>query len=425
MASSVNVVVHRGVLVAGAIGLLGLGAAGAYLFVRQSSESSARSQPGAGSAVSAAAVARTNEASLPVTITLTKDAAERAGITLVAVAVSSRATTLRIPGIVQPNAYKTITVTPLTSGRVTRVAVELGQPVQRGQVLAEIYSPELVDVRTQYLSARAALDAHELALRRTEKLVEIGAASRQELEMIHAEHTAATTAVDSHRARLALLGISDQDLSVVSAGSEGAATFRVVAPASGIVTARSANVGLNVDPSMALVTVADLSDVWVVGEVYERDFPAVAVGTSAAVTFPAYPELHLTGRVAYIDPQVKPETRTAQVRVEVPNAGRRLRLGMLAQIGLSTTNRLQTMTIPRDAVQRIGSRTVVYVSNPLDPTQFTEREVVMGESVGDSVQLASGVAPGDLVVSKGSFSLRAERERLGPSSPQPPVAVVR
>ena len=241
--------------------------------------------------------------------------------------------------------------------------------------------------------------------------------------MIHAEHTAATTAVESYRARLALFGVSDQDLSAVSAGSESAATFRVVAPASGIVTARNANVGLNVDPSMALVTVADLSEVWVVGEVYERDFPAVAVGTSATVTFPAYPELQIAGRVAYIDPQVKPETRTAQVRVDVPNLEGQLRLGMLAQISLSTTGRTQTMTIPRDAVQRIGSRTVVYVSNPLDPTHFTEREVVVGESLGNSVQLASGVAPGDLVVSKGSFSLRAERERLGSSSPQPPSGV--
>ena len=424
MTSNANVVVHRAVLVAGAVGLLGLGAAGSYLFVRQSSESSPASQTTTGSGVNAAAVARTSDAAQPVTITLTKDAAERAGITLVAAAVSSQSTVLRIPGVVQPNAYKTIIVTPLTSGRVTRVAVELGQLVQRGQVLMEIYSPELVDVRTQYLSARAALDAHELALRRTEKLVEIGAASRQELEMIHAEHTAATTSVDSHRARLALLGISDQDLSV-GAGSESAATFRVVAPASGIVTARSANVGLNVDPSMALVTVADLSDVWIVGEVYERDFPAIVVGTSAAVTFPAYRDLQITGRVAYIDPQVKPETRTAQVRVEVPNSKGQLRLGMLAQLSLSTTSHAQTVTIPRDAVQRIGSRTVVYVSNPLDPTQFTEREVVIGESVGDSVQLASGVAPGDLVVSKGSFSLRAERERLGPSSPQPPIAEIR
>lgn len=424
MTSNANVVVHRAVLVAGAVGLLGLGAAGSYLFVRQSSESSPASQTTTGSGVNAAAVARTSDAAQPVTITLTKDAAERAGITLVAAAVSSQSTVLRIPGVVQPNAYKTIIVTPLTSGRVTRVAVELGQLVQRGQVLMEIYSPELVDVRTQYLSARAALDAHELALRRTEKLVEIGAASRQELEMIHAEHTAATTSVDSHRARLALLGISDQDLSV-GAGSESAATFRVVAPASGIVTARNANVGLNVDPSMALVTVADLSDVWVVGEVYERDFQAVAVGTSATVTFSAYPELQIAGRVAYIDPQVKPETRTAQVRVEAPNPKGQLRLGMLAQVILSATSRAQTMTIPRNAVQRIGSRTVVYVSNPLDPTQFTEREVVVGESVGNSVQLASGVAPGDLVVSKGSFSLRAEGERLGSSLPQPPIAEVR
>jgi multidrug efflux pump subunit AcrA (membrane-fusion protein) len=272
MASHANVVVHRGVLFAGAIALLGLGAAGTYVLgLQRGIPSGPRPQMTSTGSSATAVGTPMNGASEAVTITLTKEAVQRAGIERTPVTMAREAEVLRIPGVVQPDAYKTVSVTPLTSGRLTRAAVELGQSVRRGQVLAEIYSPELVDARTQYLSARAALEAHELELRRTETLVEIGAASRRELEMIHAEHTAATAAVDSDRAKLSLFGLSDQDIDTLIPGSERAAIFRVVAPADGIVTARDANVGLNVEPSMSLFTVADLSDVWVVGDLYERD----------------------------------------------------------------------------------------------------------------------------------------------------------
>src|SRR6185436_1781472 len=147
-----------------------------------------------------------------VSITLSKEAIDRAGIEVTTVASSSEPTTLRIPGTVQPNAYKTVSVTPLTSGRTTRVLAELGQSVQRGQLLAEVYSPDLAEARTKYLSATAELSAHELELQRTEKLVTIGAASKQELEQLHAEHTGKLAMVESDRSKLLLLGLSEQDL---------------------------------------------------------------------------------------------------------------------------------------------------------------------------------------------------------------------
>jgi cobalt-zinc-cadmium efflux system membrane fusion protein len=413
MASHSTVAINRGVLVVGAIVLVAAGAGSAWLVFQRSSSPPPKAQvTGVGGAPSSRVP--TGE----VSVTLSKEATDRAGIEVTTVASSSEATTLRIPGTVQPNAYKTVSVTPLTSGRVTRVLAELGQSVQRGQLLAEIYSPDLVEARTKYLSATAELSAHELELQRTEKLVTIGAASKQELEQLHAEHTGKLAAVDSYRSKLLLLGLSQEDIQNLKPGSESGSTLRIVAPAPGVVTARAANVGLNVDPSMSLFTLSDLSSVWIVGELYERDFGAATIGMPVTVTFAAYPDIQLSGKITYIDPQVKAETRTAQVRVEVPNPKGQLRLGMLAEVRLANGQQANSISIPRSAVQTLADRTVVYVQDPQTPTRFVERQVVLRESAGtDTVRVQSGLQPGERIVTKGSFSLRAERERLGLGDP--------
>jgi RND family efflux transporter MFP subunit len=350
-------------------------------------------------------------------LTLSDEAIERAGIVVASVTASDDADRVRIPGVVQPNAYREVTVTPLVGGRITRVLAELGQQVRRGQTMAEVYSPELAEAQTRYLSAQAALEAHERELRRTERLVEIGAASRQELERIHAEHTAQSTEVESARSRLVLLGLTADQISGLASASATTSTAYVPAPLAGVVTMRDANVGLNVDPSMPLFKVVDLSTVWVVGDLYERDFAHVRVGSQATITTTAYPDRALQGRVSYIDSQVKAETRTAQVRVEVPNPRGELRLGMYADMQVGEPRRSGAPAVPRTAVQMIGDRAVVYLVNPQERGRFIEREVRLGETTGDRVAVLAGLKPGDVVVTSGSFALRAERERLGLRSP--------
>jgi hypothetical protein len=191
------------------------------------------------------------------------------------------------------------------------------------------------------------------------------------------------------------------------------ATTTVPAPIDGVVTERGANVGLNVDTATKLFTVVDLSTVWVVADVYEKDFSRVRVGSEVALTTSARPELTLRGRVAYIDPQVSADTRTAKARIEVPNSGGELRLGMYADVVVAGASSTLTARVPRSAVQNVGDRTVVYLANSKEPGKFIEREVRLGQSSGEQVEVVSGVQSGDVVVTEGSFSVRAERERLG------------
>ena len=422
MTGESRVTIHKGAAALAGVALVLAGAGASYMFIRSNDSMPAQmgapvvgtaAAPASDGAPSSATTVAGNAPLPDVLVPLTAEAVERAGIVVERVTSSTSVSGIRLPGLVGPNAYRQVAVTPLVAGRVTRVSVELGASVRRGQTLAQIYSPALAEAQTKYVSAKAMLDAHDRELQRTHKLVEIGAASRQEMERIHAEHAAQTAAVQSARSHLELLGVSASSLDALGSGSKVDATTSVPAPIDGVITERAANVGLNVDQTTPLFTVVDLSTVWIIADVYEKDFSRVRLGNDATVTTAAYAERALRGRISYIDPQVDPETRTAKVRVDVPNAHGALRLGMYADVVVAGAAGASTPIIPRSAVQNVGDRTVVYMGNPKETGLFTEREVRLGETSGERVEVIAGLQPGDAVVTEGSFFVRAERERLG------------
>lgn len=398
-----------------AIALVGTGALVTYLLMRTASDGARPPSLAAGEVGREGPAvqdqAQANQLS-DLHLTLSKEAVARAGIVVSRVTASPDGGRIRVPASVEPNAYRSVVVTPIVGGRVTSVSAQLGEHVRRGQALAQLYSPELAEAQSRYVAARAELDAHERELRRTEKLVELGSASRQELERIHAEHTAAVTMIQSLRSRLTFLGMTPAQVERLTATSDVGATVTVPAPIDGVITERDANVGLNVETTAKLFTVVDLSTVWLVGNLYERDFGRVRVGSPVTITTPAHSTMMLEGTVSYLDPQLNRDTRTAQLRVEVPNRGSQFRLGMYAdmQVGEASPDRV---TVPRAAVQVIGDRSVIYVADSAEPGRFIEREVQVGNALNDQIEIISGVQTGDQVVVKGSFALRAERERLG------------
>ena len=351
-----------------------------------------------------------------VVVPVGEDAIARAGIKTSVVVAAQSASEIRLPGVVEANAYKQVAVTPLVSGRVTQVFTELGAHVRRAQPLAQVYSPELAEAQTKYVAARAMLGAHDRELQRTEKLVAIGAASQQELERAHADHTAQLAEVEAARSRLLLLGVPSETVDDLGMGKTVGSAATIVAPLDGVVTERLANVGLNVDPSTKLFSVVDLATVWVVADVYEKDLSRVAVGAGVTITTAAYPDHRLQGRVSYIDPQVSGSTRTAKIRVEVANSQGELRLGMYAAVLVRSAAAGTAILIPRSAVQQVGDRQVVYLKSQQTGT-FIEREVTSVRASEDRVEVLSGLEVGDTIVTDGSFFVRAERERLGLRQP--------
>jgi membrane fusion protein, heavy metal efflux system len=398
-----------------AVVLLAIGAAGGALWSERRASSTEpmketprSSMPGMPGMPGSPAGAKSEEL---VEVTLTPDAIERAGIKIAEVTSGASTEALTVPATVTSNAYRDTKVNALVGGVVRQVSAELGSTVRRGQSLAVIFSAELADAQTKYLSMRAMLEADHQKLQRTEKLVTLGSASRQELEEVTATHVAHETELAAARQRLLLLGLSTERVSKLDSAAQVVSEVTVPSPADGVVIARGVNPGQVVAAGQEMFAVTDLTTVWVLGDLYEKDFPSVRVGSEAAVTVPAASAAALRGRVAYIDPRVDPATRTAKVRVEVPNRGGDLRLGMFVIIAFQTSAGRRMTLVPRSAVQPLGDRTVVYVLVTGEEAKFSERVVRVGSSLGNLVQVLEGLKPGEKVVTDGSFFLRAEATR--------------
>jgi pyruvate/2-oxoglutarate dehydrogenase complex dihydrolipoamide acyltransferase (E2) component len=208
-----------------------------------------------------------------------------------------------------------------------------------------------------------------------------------------------------------------KQLEEMSKAGQLSSLITVEAPASGTILSRTVNSGEVVTMGKELFRIADLSRVWVIGQIYEKDFAAVRVGTAAAITTGAYPGKNFGGRVSYIDPRVDAQTRTSQVRVEVANPAEMLRLGMFVDVifgNAPATGSRNLVAVPRGALQLIGGKQVVYIATD-KPGSFAQRDVAAGTEINGTVPIYSGVAAGDRVVTEGSFLLRAESLKLNPA----------
>src|SRR5215469_9882096 len=219
-------------------------------------------------------------------VDLGPDDLKKAQVQTVHVDIQVIANTLRVPGNVEPDQYKEVHVTPLVGGIVRQVSVVLGDRVKRGQTLAVVFSSELAEAESGYLAVLAELEAEHKKLQRTENLVRLRAASRQEEEDVTATHAAHEAHVRSAQEKLRLLGANDRQIAELTQAAQINANLSVPAPINGVVLTRTANLGLVTNVSQELFTVADLSTVWVMASINEKDFSQIHVGTRATVTTP-------------------------------------------------------------------------------------------------------------------------------------------
>ena len=250
-----------------------------------------------------------------------------------------------------------------------------GEFVRAGQPLARIFSQELLSSQTEYLAAR--------------RIAASGLSS---------------AVVASGRTRLAVLGMTEAEIATIEHTGEPLRLVSVVAPRSGIVAHRGISVGTAVDPSTELVTIADLSAVWVLAEVPEADIPSVRMGTVARLEFPASGLAPFTGRVEFIYPMLSERTRTLRVRLAAANPRGALKPGLYGAAVFETSGRT-TLTVPRDAVVDTGLQQHVFVP---EGEQFAPRPVTVGTRLADRVEILDGLAAGDQVVAAGVFLLDSE-----------------
>ena len=352
-------------------------------------------------------------ANADVQVDLGPDDLKKAQVQTVHVGVKKTSSTLRVPGIVNADEYREVHVTSLVGGVIKQVPVVLGDRVKRGQPLAVVFSSELAEAETQYLSDLAELEADHKKLVRTQTLVKLGAASQQEEEDVTAMHAAHESRVRAALEKLKLLGASDRQIAALKQAEQIDPNFILPAPINGVVLARTANLGLVVTTAQELFTVADLSTVWIMASINEKDFASVRVGTAASITAPAYPGRLWKGRVTYIQPQVDPSTRTAQARIEVANPHEDLRIDMYTDVDFTSLG-APGPVVPEAAVQSIGARRFVFLPVKDNDGSFALREVRLGSATSGYYSVLEGLKVNDDVVAEGSFILKAEALRQHP-----------
>jgi len=298
---------------------------------------------------------------------------------------------LSVTGVVNPDVSLAVPVVSLISGRVIELRARLGDQVQKNQILLRIQSADVAAAFADYRKAVADRALADSQLERAQALYDRGAIAKKDQDVAQNAAEKARVDVENAGERLRVLG--------VDADREPTPIVDVVAPVSGVITEQNVTNAAGVkslDNSPNLFTIADLSRVWIVCDVYENDLPVVQIGDTADIHIAAYPDRVLKGRISNIGAILDPTIRTGKVRIEVANPGL-LRVGMFVTAtfhGHSTETRA---VVPAAAVLHLHDRDWVYV--PVDHDQFERREVIGGLMLDDHKQeLRSGLRPGDRVV---------------------------
>lgn len=267
---------------------------------------------------------------------------------------------------------------------------------------------ELEQDTTKLRTAEAELDEARLRETRAQRLLPISPEVRAASEEALNKFRTAETELASTRQRLILYGLSSARADSLRSASQITSELLVPAPISGIVTSRAVNVGEVVDASKELLQITDLSSVWVIAQVFERDVTRLRVGSGASVTSDAFPDSIFRGQITYIDPQFDNATRTGKIRIELANPNQALKLGMYVKAAFGALGDAERTVpvIPASAVQRIDDQDVVFLPTD-DPGVFALRSVRLGPEVEGRRFVQEGVQVGDRVVTNGSFLLRA------------------
>ena len=310
--------------------------------------------------------------------------------------------TLRLTGAVAYNSFRTTPVISQVSGPVSRVAVVPGQKVHKGEPMLYVASPDYSQLRTNYLKAKAADALAERAYARARDLYEHKAIAEQNLEQAQSAEIQASGDLASAQAALKVMGITDPDELM-----KGPPSFEVPvrAPISGLVVEQNVSAGQLIQPGTTqCFMISDVSSVWVLVNIYQKDLPYVRVGDTVAIQTDTYPEV-FHGRISYVAASLDPNTRTLQARIETNNPGEKLKKDMYVAATVNAGAIPNAIALPDAAVLR-DSENQPFVYAAAGSNQFGRRGVTLGESLDGQTQITSGLKPGDQVVGNGSLFLQ-------------------
>jgi membrane fusion protein, heavy metal efflux system len=345
----------------------------------------------------------------PGVVHLTSEELARTAIEVAPVARGALLVPRQYTATVQANENELAEVTTLIRGRVEKVYVDVGQDVKKDALLALLHSTDLGVAEGTYLKSAARLHEAKLAYERAKDLYEQKVVSLAELQRREAAMKTAQAETREARNRLELLGTPRQEVERLDREDTIKADVPLRAPFDGRVIMRNITRGEVVEMEQKLFTIADLSDVWVVGNVPEKDIQFIRKDQKVNVIVSAYPHAIIPGTITYIGDVLNPATRTMRLRVTVSNPDRLLKPEMFATVLVYAAATPDALTLPIEAVQNGVAGKMVFVQRGTN--DFEARMVKVGSEQGELVTVLEGVSAGEQVVTKGSFVLKSEMER--------------
>ena len=309
---------------------------------------------------------------------------------------------LRLTGAVAYNSFRTTPVITQVSGPVSRVVVVPGQKVRQAEPMLYVASPDYSQLRTNYLKAKDAYALAQKAYARAEDLYQHHAIAEQNVEQAQSVEVQAGGDLASAQAALKVMGITDPDALVKAPPSF---EVPVKAPISGLVVEQDVSAGQVIQPGTTqCFMISDISTVWVLVNIYQKDLPYVRVGDSVAIQTDTYPEV-FHGRISYVAASLDPSTRTLQARIETNNPDAKLKKDMYVVATVNAGTIPNAIALPDAAVLR-DSENQPFVYAAASPNEFGRRSVTLGESLNGQTEITSGLQAGDRVIGNGSLFLQ-------------------
>ena len=327
---------------------------------------------------------------------------QMAHVQVLTVQPTSLTRTLRLTGAVAYNNFHTTPVITQVSGPVSRIVVVPGERVQRGQPMLYVASPDYSQLRTNYLKAKDAYSLAQKAYLRAKDLYDHHAIAEQNLEQAESAEVQAGGDLVAAEAALKVLGVTDPEALVKAPPSF---EVPVKAPINGEVVEQDVAVGqlLQLTTTQCFL-ISDVSTVWVLVNVYQKDLPYVKVGDPVTIQTDAYSDV-FQGRIAYVAASLDPNTRTLQARIETGNPGEKLKKDMYVTASVDAGTIQNAIAVPDSAVLR-DSENQPFVYAEAGSNQFAKRPVTLGESMQGRTQVTSGIKAGDRVIGDGSLFLQ-------------------
>ena len=319
---------------------------------------------------------------------------------------------ITVPGQIIPNQNQIAIVSPFIEASINCAFVNVGDRVKEGDELACLTSPEIGILRAEYDKTRAELEIQKQNFNRQSKLYEENIISKKAFQQAELDRKVAEVNFNYAMKKLMAIGITEEEVNNPPTGHSHAvgSTIHMHAPISGVITERNGAIGQKVDPSVRLFEIINLENVWCEADIFEKDLTQVKMGQKVKVKVSAYPEDTFTGKIFYIGSTLDRDTKTIKILIEIENKTEMLKPGMFANTNIIIGKKANTLVIPKEAILEDEGLQIVFVKEP----QGYHRHVIKTGIVSDPyIEILSGVAEGNIIVTKGNYQLKSKLKMSG------------